>query len=65
MNSSELRRKLRRMGVTFENHKGGSGHITAKFNGRKVVIPTHGSGKELGTGLVKSVLKRLGIKTLE
>jgi len=62
MNAQELKRYLARNGCTFENHKGGSGHLTVLRNGRKSQLPMHGSNKELGTGLVNKILKDLGIK---
>jgi len=62
MNSSELRRYLKKLGATFETHKGGSGHITVKLNGRKTQMPSHGANKELGKGLVEKIKKDLGVK---
>jgi mRNA interferase HicA len=61
MNSSELRRWLKKQGCTFETHKGGSGHITVLRNGRKTQMPTHGANKELGSGLVRKIMKDLGL----
>ena len=62
MNSSELIRLLKKHGVTFETHRSGSGHQTARRGDRKIVIPVHGSGKDLGKGLVLKILKDLGIE---
>jgi mRNA interferase HicA len=62
MNSAELRKFLAAKGCTFENHKGGSGHVTVRRNGLKSQLPTHGSRKELGKGLVNKILKDLGLK---
>ncbi len=62
MNYAELRRFLSKQGCTFETHKGGSGHITVKRDGRTSQLPAHGKGKELGTGLVHKILKDLGLK---
>lgn len=62
MNASELKRYLAKHGCTFETHKGGSGHMTVYLNGQTSQIPMHGSRKELGTGLVRSILKDLGLK---
>lgn len=62
MNSVELRRLLKKHGCTFENHAGGSGHVTVRRGDRKSQIPMHGANKELGTGLVKAILKQLGIR---
>jgi len=61
MNSSELRRWLKKQGCTFETHKGGSGHVTVRLNDRKTQLPTHGANKELGTGLVRKIKKDLGL----
>ena len=47
----------------FETHRGGSGHVTVTRGNRKTVMPVHGSRKELGTGLVKKILKDLGIES--
>ncbi|HBS36543.1 MAG TPA: addiction module toxin, HicA family [Parvularcula sp.] len=62
MNYAELRRFLSKQGCTFETHKGGSGHITVRRDGRTSQLPAHGKGKELGTGLVHKILKDLGLK---
>ena len=61
MNASELKRLLKAKGCTFETHRGGSGHLTVIFNGRRAQLPMHGSGKELGKGLVRAILKQLGL----
>ncbi|WP_118136626.1 type II toxin-antitoxin system HicA family toxin [Oceanicella sp. SM1341] len=62
MNSKELEKLLRRLGATFENHKGGSGHRTVRLNGKTSQLPRHGSRKELGTNLVEKIKKDLGVK---
>lgn len=62
MNAKELRKLLAKHGATFETHRGGSGHVTVKLNGKKSQLPMHGSNKELGTGLVTRILKDLGLK---
>ncbi|GJE60155.1 type II toxin-antitoxin system HicA family toxin [Methylobacterium trifolii] len=62
MNANELRKLLASKGCTFENHKGGSGHLTVRRGDRVSQIPMHGSRKELGTGLVNRILKQLGVK---
>lgn len=61
MNSAELKRWLAKQGCTFEPHPGGSGHVTARLNGRRAEMPMHGSRKELGKGLVHSIKKDLGL----
>lgn len=62
MNSAELRRFLASQGCIFENHKGGSGHVTVRRGDRKSQLPMHGSRKELGKGLVSKIFKDLGLK---
>lgn len=67
MNAKELRRWLKKHGCEFESHKGGSGHLTVirKLDDGKVLksqLPTHGQGKELGTGLVNAIKKQLRLK---
>lgn len=61
MNSSELRRWLRKQGCTFETHMGGSGHVTVRLGDRKTQLPVHGARKELGKGLVAKIRKDLGL----
>jgi mRNA interferase HicA len=61
MNARELKKWLQKQGCEFENHKGGSGHLTVKLNGKKTQLPMHGQ-KELGTGLVDKIKKDLGLK---
>jgi mRNA interferase HicA len=62
MRAAELRKWLAERGCTFETHKGGSGHLTVRRGDRKSQIPTHGHGKELGTGLVNKIKKDLALK---
>lgn len=62
MNASELRRLLKKQGCTFETHKGGSGHLTVKLGDKKTQLPMHGGSKELGKGLVRKILKDLGLE---
>jgi len=52
MNAGELKRLLVKQGCTFENHKGGSGHLTVVNGERKSQLPMHGGKRELGTALV-------------
>jgi len=49
-------------GCTFENHKGGSGHLTVRRGPYRSQLPVHGGRKELGKGLVNAILKQLGLK---
>ena len=62
MNGNELKRWLRDRDCSFETHKGGSGHITVRRDGRKSQLPMHGGKRELGTGLVNKIKKDLGLK---
>ena len=60
MKASELKRWLQGQGCTFESAKGG--HLKVKLGGRMSILPMHGAGKDLGTGLVKSIRKQLGLE---
>lgn len=62
MNSKELKRWLADQGCTFETKKGGSGHMIVRLGDKVTDLPMHGSGKELGTGLVNAIKKALGLK---
>lgn len=61
MNANELKRWLAKQGCTFETHKGGSGHLTVRRDGRTSQLPMHGAAKELGTGLVRKIKKDMGL----
>jgi mRNA interferase HicA len=58
--SREFKRWLEQHGCTFESGHGG--HLIVRLGGKKSVVPMHGSGKELGTGLVNRIKKDLGLK---
>jgi predicted RNA binding protein YcfA (HicA-like mRNA interferase family) len=60
MTSSELLRKLRRLGAEVISDRGKGGHVMVVLDGRRTFVPT-GSG-ELKRGLVAGVLKALGVK---
>jgi mRNA interferase HicA len=60
MTSAQFRRYLAQLGATFEPGKGG--HVIVRLNGRKSILPMHGSGKELGKGLIEKIKKDLGLK---
>ena len=62
MNAGELRRLLKKQGCTFENHKGGSGHVTVTRGQYTSQLPMHGGRKELGPKLVNKILKDLKLK---
>jgi mRNA interferase HicA len=58
--SQEFKRWLQRQGCTFE--PGHGGHLIVRRGARWSVLPMHGKGKELGTGLVNSIKKDLGLR---
>ena len=60
MTSAELKRWLEKLGATFESAKGG--HIWVMLNGRRTIMPMHGSRHELKTGTVEAIKKQLGLK---
>ncbi|MGO9011345.1 MAG: type II toxin-antitoxin system HicA family toxin [Bryobacteraceae bacterium] len=60
MTASELRRKLAKLGCTFEQ---GTRHLVVIYRGKATVMPRH-PAKELKTGAVRGILKRLGIEEL-
>jgi len=59
MTSSELKRWLSKLGASFESGKGSHLHVT--LNGKTTILPMHPS-KELGTGIVHSIKKDLGLR---
>jgi mRNA interferase HicA len=61
MNSNEAKRYLSKRGCTFENHKGGSGHLTVRRGPHVSQLPMHGK-KDLGTKLWNKILKDLGLR---
>ena len=60
MTSAEFKRWLARQGCTFEPGKGG--HLIVRRGGRMSVLPMHGKGRDLKTGLVEAIKKDLGLK---
>ena len=58
--SREFKRWLTKQGCTFESGHGG--HQIVRRGARMSVLPMHGSGKELGTGLVNKIKKDLGLR---
>lgn len=60
MTSSELLRKLRRLGAAVISERGKGGHVMVILGACRTFVPT-GSG-ELKKGLVAGVLKALGVK---
>jgi len=61
MKPGELRRWLVRRGCSFENHKGGSGHLTVIRGTRRSQLPMHGGNKDLGPRLVAKIKKDLDL----
>jgi len=58
--SQEFKRWLQKQGCTFE--QGHGSHQLVRLGSRTSVIPMHGGKKDLGTGLVNSIKKDLGLK---
>ncbi len=58
MKSSEFKRWLAAQGATFSPGKGS--HLKVELNGNISILPMH--HKELGTGLVATIKKQLGLK---
>jgi mRNA interferase HicA len=56
--SSEFKRWLAAQGATFTPAKGS--HFKVVLNGKTSFLPMH--AKELGTGLVLTIKKQLGLK---
>ena len=58
MTASELKRKLAKLGCSFEE---GARHIWIRYRGSRTLMPRHPS-KEIKTGTYRGILKRLGLK---
>jgi len=58
MKSKEFKRWPAKQGATFSPGKGS--HLKVYLNDRQSVLPMHGD-KELGTGLVRTIKKQLGL----
>jgi mRNA interferase HicA len=58
--SQEFKRWLTQQGCTFEPGRGG--HLTVRRGDKVSTLPMHGKQKELGTGLVNTIKKQLGLK---
>ncbi|MGI4877153.1 MAG: type II toxin-antitoxin system HicA family toxin, partial [Janthinobacterium lividum] len=61
MNSSQFRRYLAAQGCTFEPGAGKGGHVKVRYGDKVSFLPTHGGAKQLGTGLMRSIKKDLGL----
>lgn len=64
MNASQFERWLRREHGILSEAKRGTGHkiLFNPANGRKTDLPMHGGRKQLGTGLVRKIMKELGLQ---
>jgi mRNA interferase HicA len=60
MNSNQLKRWLSRHGCKFEPGRGG--HLWVVLGDRKTQLPIHGSNKQVGKGLIRRMLRDLGIE---
>jgi mRNA interferase HicA len=62
MNSDQFERWLKNRDIVIQT-KSGTGHKVAinPANGKKSDIPTHGGRKQLGTGIIRKILKELGL----
>jgi mRNA interferase HicA len=58
VNANQFRRYLAKRGCTFEE---GKRHTIVRFEGRLAALPRHGGSKQLGTGLINSIKKDLGL----
>jgi len=61
MKPKEFQRWLAKRGCVFESHKGGSGHLTVRRDGRISQLPMHGSRRELGLKLIAKIRKDLDL----
>lgn len=59
MTPREFKRWLAAQGCTFSPGRGG--HLKVRRGDRMSVLPMHGHGKGLGTGLVQRIKKDLGL----
>jgi len=57
--SAEFKRWLERQGCTFEPGKGS--HLKVRHGPYSTVLPMHGK-KEIGTGLMNAIKRKLGLK---
>ncbi|WP_366940656.1 type II toxin-antitoxin system HicA family toxin [uncultured Rhodospira sp.] len=62
MNADQFERWLRRQGIEVEP-KGSSGHVILRnpSTGATSELPRHGGRKQLGKGLVRKIMKDLGL----
>ena len=60
MTSSELLRKLRRLGARVVTGRGKGGHVMVVLEKRRAFVPT-GSG-EIKRGTLRGILRQLGLR---
>ena len=60
MTSSELLRRLRRLGAQVITGRGKGGHIMVVLSGRRAFVPT-GTG-EIKLGTLLGILRQLGLR---
>lgn len=58
VNANQFRRYLAKRGCSFEE---GKRHTIVRLGDKMAALPRHGGSKQLGTGLVNSILKDLGL----
>jgi mRNA interferase HicA len=56
--ASELKRKLAKLGCTFEQ---AARHLVVRYQGKRTLMPRHPS-QEIKTGTYRGILKKLGIE---
>lgn len=61
MISNQFKAWLKKQGCTFET-KGKTGHLLIRLGNKTTDFPVHGGNRELGTGVVEAIKKRLGLK---
>jgi mRNA interferase HicA len=58
VNANQFRRYLARQGCSFEE---GKRHTIVRLGDKMAALPRHGGSNQLGTGLVNSIMKDLGL----
>lgn len=61
MKYSQFKKYLKGCGILFEKAKGSHQKAINPYNGKRTIVPFHGS-KEIPEGLRKKILKDLGFK---
>jgi predicted RNA binding protein YcfA (HicA-like mRNA interferase family) len=60
LKGKQLIRKLRQAGVEIGGNPGGTGHLIARHQGKKVPIPFHGD-TDIGPKFIAKLCKQLGL----